>query len=105
MRPLILPFLFVGVIVLIKVSLLLHWPGAIQPGGGILCIILFNTPVETFVPYSINRIIDTGIGVAIALAVNYVFPRERWEKIKESVGPKKTEPGDVPEFEIEIDKM
>ncbi len=103
MRPLILPFLFVGVIILIKVSLLMHWPGAIQPGGVILCIILFNTPVETFVPYSINRIIDTGIGVAIALAVNYLFPREKWEKIKEAVGAKKEEPGDVPDFATDID--
>ncbi len=105
MRPMILPFLFVGVILLIKISLLMNWPGAIQPGGVILCIILFNTPADTFVPYSINRILDTGIGVAISLGVNYYFPRERWEKIKESVGPKKLEPGDVPEFGIDIDKM
>lgn len=104
MRPLILPFLFVGVILLIKVSLLMHWPGAIQPGGVILCIILFNTPVDTFVPYSINRIIDTGIGVAIALGVNYIFPKERWQKWKQTVLPNKTDPGDAPDFSIDMDK-
>lgn len=105
MRPLILPFLFVGVILLIKVSLLMHWPGAIQPGGVILCIILFNTPVDTFIPYSINRILDTGIGVAIALGVNYYFPRERWEKIKHSIGPKKIEDGEIPELPTDIDDL
>lgn len=103
MRAMILPFLFVGVILLIKVCLLMHWPGAIQPGGVILCIILFNTPVETFIPYSVNRIIDTGVGVAIALAVNYFFPRERWEKIKSAVSPSKSEPGDVPDFTTDVD--
>ncbi len=105
MHPLILPFVFIGVILLIKVSLLMHWPGAIQPGGVMLCIILFNTPVETFIPYSLNRIIDTGVGVAIALAVNYFFPRERWEKIKAAVTPSKPELGDVPEFTVNIEDI
>ncbi len=105
MRPMILPFLFVGVILLIKISLLMHWPGAIQPGGVILCIILFNTPVDTFIPYSINRILDTGIGVAIALGVNYYFPRERWEKIKQSIGPKRVEDGEIPELTTDIDDL
>jgi uncharacterized membrane protein YgaE (UPF0421/DUF939 family) len=45
-----------------------------------LCIILFNTPVATYVTYSLNRIIDTGIGVIIALFVNYFLPRERLVK-------------------------
>ena len=103
MRPMILPFLFVGVILLIKVSLFMHWPGAIQPGGVILCIILFNTPVDTFIPYSINRIIDTGVGVAIALAVNYFFPKERWQKWKQNVIQKRVEDGDVPDFSTDIE--
>ena len=64
-------------IVLIIVSVLFHWPGAVQPGGVVLCILLFNTPVETYISYSLNRIIDTGIGVLFALLVNYLLPRER----------------------------
>lgn len=74
--PLMLLFLFIGVIVLILVSQNL-WPGAVQPGSVVLCIIFFNTPVETYISYSLNRIIDTGIGVIIALILNYLFPRER----------------------------
>ena len=76
-HPLILLLLFVGVIALIMVSLLFNWPGAIQPGGVMLCILLFNQPVDSYIPYSLNRIFDTGIGVVIAMLVNYILPRER----------------------------
>lgn len=74
---LLLVLLFIGVVVLILVSQTFQWPGAVQPGGVVLCIILFNTPVETYISYSIWRMIDTGVGVAIALLINYLLPRER----------------------------
>lgn len=74
---LILLFLFAGVILLVLASLNFNWPGAIQPGGVVLCIILFNTPVDTYISYSLNRMLDTGIGVAVALLINLLFPRER----------------------------
>lgn len=80
--PAMLLWVFIGVVLLILISTLVKWPGAIQPGGVMLCIILFNTPVETYIEYSLNRIFDTGIGVVIALIVNYLFPQERWLKIK-----------------------
>ena len=62
------------------------WPGDVQPGGVVLCIVLFRTPVETYVAYSLNCIFDTAVGVIVALLVNYFLPRERvvafWEKFK-----------------------
>jgi uncharacterized membrane protein YgaE (UPF0421/DUF939 family) len=67
---------------LILISTGVKWPGAIQPGGVMLCIILFNTPVDTYVAYSLNRILDTAIGVIIALIINALLPQERWLKIK-----------------------
>ncbi len=70
-------FLFAGVVALILVNQTFHWPGAVQPGGVVLCIILFNTPVDTYISYSIDRMLDTGIGVAIALLINYLLPREK----------------------------
>ena len=76
----LLPLLFVGVVLLILSGQILKWPGAIQPGGVMLCIILFNTPVATYIDYSVNRIVDTGFGVIVALAVNYFLPRERLVK-------------------------
>lgn len=77
MHPLMLLLLFIGVISLIITSQLIHWTGAIQPGGVMLCIILFNTPVETYISYSVNRIFDTAFGVMIAIIINYLMPRER----------------------------
>ena len=74
---LILLLLFMGVVALILVSQIFKWPGAIQPGGVMLSILLFNQPADTFVSYSLNRIFDTAIGVIIALFVNLLLPRER----------------------------
>ena len=77
MRPLMFLMVFLGVVLLILTSHVFMWPGAVQPGGVVLCIILFNTPVDTYVSYSLNRMLDTGIGVIIALLVNILLPRER----------------------------
>ena len=66
------------------------WPGGVQPGGVVLCIVLYSTPVETYVSYALNRILDTTIGVIVALLVNYFLPRERvvrlWEGFKKRLG-------------------
>lgn len=83
---LLLLFLFVGIIVLVQTSLFFRWPGAIQPGGVVLCIILFNTPVETYISYSMNRIIDTAIGVIVSILINYLFPRERVVRFLNKLG-------------------
>lgn len=74
-----LPLVFLGIVVMILLCVLLHWPGGVQPGGVVLCIILFNTPPH-HIDYAINRMIDTGIGVVIALLVNYFLPRSRLER-------------------------
>ena len=77
--------LFIGVILLILISQYCKWPGAIQPGGVVLCIILFNTPVDTYISYSLNRMFDTGVGVVIALLINLLFPRERVVRWREHI--------------------
>ena len=82
---LLLLMLFIGVILLVVTSTAFHWAGAIQPGGVVLCIILFNTPVDTYIEYCVNRIIDTGVGVLVALAVNWLFPRDRVIKWLEQI--------------------
>ena len=50
--------------------------GGVQPGGVVLCIVLFSTPVDSYVSYALNRIADTAVGVLLALLVNYIFPRQ-----------------------------
>lgn len=74
-----LVLVFLGIIMLISLCVLFHWPGGVQPGGVVLCIILYNTPAN-YINYAIYRMIDTGIGVLIALLVNYELPRKRVEK-------------------------
>ena len=66
-----------GVVVLIVACQVCRWPGGIQPGGVILCILLFSQPVDSYIPYSLNRMFDTGVGVLIAMGVNLLLPRER----------------------------
>lgn len=90
-HPLMLLFVFVGVVILVFISRI-FWPGAVQPGGVVLCILLYNTPVETYISYSVNRIVDTGIGVLIALIVSWLLPRERMYKIMRALRLKKREP-------------
>ncbi len=75
-------FLFLGVIYMVLICQLLFLPGAIQPGGVVLCIILFNTPVDSYVQYSLNRIFDTAIGVIIAIGINLVLSRENIQYIR-----------------------
>ena len=70
----LVPLTFIGTVILI-VLCQMFWVGGVQPGGVVLCILLFNTPVESYVSYALYRILDTTIGVLVAWAVSYVFPR------------------------------
>ena len=72
-RALLVPLIFVGVIVLICLCQI-FWVGGVQPGGVVLCIVLFSTPVDRYVSYALNRIFDTGVGVLVALLVNSLLP-------------------------------
>ena len=94
-RAAILPFLFAGVVILILLSRI-FWKGAVQPGGVVLCILLFNMPAETYLSYSINRIVDTGIGVVIALVVSWLLPRTRVDRWLKKLGLKKEPEENVP---------
>ena len=82
----LLIFLFIGTLLLVLMSLFFRWPGAIHPGGVVLCIILFNTPVETYISYSLNRIFDTAFGVILSIVINHLFPRERVVRFLNKLG-------------------
>lgn len=75
-----LPLVAIGVVILVTLCVAFRWPGGVQPGGVVLCIILFNTPAH-HIDYAFDRMIDTGVGVVVALLVNYLLPRERLEKL------------------------
>ena len=69
----LVPLTFIGTVILIVLCQMV-WVGGVQPGGVVLCILLFNTPVDTYISYALSRIFDTGVGVVAALAVNSLFP-------------------------------
>lgn len=50
----LIPLTFVGVIILILLCQRI-WVGGVQPGGVVLCILLFNTPTDTYITYAMNR--------------------------------------------------
>ena len=89
------PLVFVGTVLLI-VLCQIFWVGGVQPGGVVLCIILFNTPVDTYVSYALNRIFDTAVGVIAALVVNSMFPggftfqwmERMWKEMTSKAPPK-----------------
>lgn len=70
---LLVPLIFLGTVILI-VLCQIFWVGGVQPGGVVLCILLFNTPTDTYITYAMNRILDTGIGVLAAIFVNGMLP-------------------------------
>ena len=76
---LLVPLTFIGTVLLILLCQM-FWVGGVQPGGVVLCILLFNTPVNAFVSYALNRILDTAVGVLVALTISYLFPRG-WMKL------------------------
>ena len=72
-RWFLVPLTFIGVVVLIVLCQYI-WVGGVQPGGVVLCILLFNTPTDTYISYALHRILDTGIGVLAAIFVNGMLP-------------------------------
>ncbi|WMI81165.1 FUSC family protein [Anaerotignum sp. MB30-C6] len=71
--------IFFGLILLVCSSVTFKWPGAVQPGGVVLCIILFNTPTN-YTAYAFGRMFDTAIGVIFAIAVNELLKRNRIDR-------------------------
>ena len=77
LHPLMLLLLPIGVVMMIVLCNAFNWPGAVQPGGVMLCIVLFNQSADSYIVYSINRILDTGFGVLVAMGINWLLPRTR----------------------------
>lgn len=80
----LVPLMFIGVVLLMLLCQI-FWEGGLQPGGVVLCILLFNTPVDTYVSYAVNRIVDTAAGVLVAWGISYFFPRTWLHMLAESV--------------------
>lgn len=82
---LLVPLLFGGIVVLILLAQI-FWVGAVQPGGVVLCLLLFSIGPDDYISYSLNRMLDTGVGVAMSLLINGLLPRERLHAWQEKLG-------------------
>ena len=67
-------WLLVGLFVVLYVSQMFGANGGIQPGTVVFFVVLYTVSQDRYVDYTIARIIDTGIGVAVSLAINKLFP-------------------------------
>ena len=64
--------------------------GAIQPGAVVFFVVLDTVIPERYISYTIARIIDTGIGVLVSLAINRIWPspleaREEAEELEKEL--------------------
>ncbi len=67
-------YLTLGLAVILILGQLLGADGGIQPGAVVFYVVLLTVPENAFVAYTINRMIDTGIGVALSVLINRVLP-------------------------------
>ena len=77
----------IGMFILLYISQLLGFHGGIQPGAVVFFVVLMTVAEDRFVMYTINRIIDTGLGVLFSLGINTLWPspleKEVWKRKKE----------------------
>ena len=63
-----------GLLAVMYIHILTGATGAIQPAAVIYFVVIFTQPADNYVAYTIARIIDTGIGATVSLAMNCFFP-------------------------------
>ena len=73
----------IGVVIVIYANVLIKKPGSVAISCVVFLIIMINaenvqtTTAEALI-YAVNRILDTAIGVAIAVAINFVIKRRKY---------------------------
>ena len=88
-------WLVLGLCLVLWCNFALGADSAIQPGSVVYFVVIYTVGTERVLPYTIARIIDTGVGVLIALLVYAIFPSKHdrengvsiktfWTETKES---------------------
>ena len=85
-----------GLFLVLYISSMFGASGAIQPGTVVFFVVLYTVTPERYISYTLARILDTGIGVWVALAINWLFPsprdrQSRAEKAQRAAEAAKTE--------------
>lgn len=83
---LLVPLLFGGIVVLILLAQI-FWVGAVQPGGVVLCLLLFSIGPDDYISYSLNRMLDTGVGVPCPCSSTVCSPGSGWTPGRKSSAP------------------
>jgi len=66
-----------GLFLVLYISAMFDAAGAIQPGTVVFFVVLYTVTPERYISYTLARILDTGIGVWVALCINWLFPGPR----------------------------
>lgn len=67
-------YLTLGLFCVLYISQLLGVNGSIQPGTVVFYVVILTVSQSRFLGYTLNRIIDTGIGVAVSLLISRLWP-------------------------------
>lgn len=75
----------IGLIIVVYICDLFNWNKSVTIAGVVFMAIMLNLNGRSPVFYSINRIIDTLLGIVVAIFVNYfIFPPKIIEDVQES---------------------
>jgi uncharacterized membrane protein YgaE (UPF0421/DUF939 family) len=74
-----------GIIIVIYLCNLLNWKDSASIACVVFCVIMLNLKESDPFLYSINRIIDTFVGIMVAVAVNYFIIPPRKQEEDESL--------------------
>ncbi|WP_303865137.1 aromatic acid exporter family protein [Alkalibaculum bacchi] len=69
-----------GMMIIITICNVFHWNKSISIAGVVFISIMLNIGGLEAVEYSINRIVDTSIGILIGLVINYLIAPYNFEK-------------------------
>ena len=85
--PPIVGFLLTGVLCGPTALGLVQNPHAVELLAEIgVVLLLFSIGPDDYISYSLNRMLDTGVGVAMSLLINGLLPRERLDAWQEKLG-------------------
>ncbi len=66
-------YLVLGLFLTIYINIILNATSAIQPGTIVYFVVLFTQTPDTYVGYTVARVVDTAIGVLIGLVINVIY--------------------------------
>jgi uncharacterized membrane protein YgaE (UPF0421/DUF939 family) len=74
----------IGIVFVIYLCNLFNWKESSSIAGVVFCVIMLNLKGNSPIIYSINRIIDTFVGIIVAIIVNYfIMPPKEKENTEE----------------------